>query len=80
LDGSYEEEHFRPAPKAGDAILFYQAVNEYEHAVLPLISGTKTIMRSDILYKFNSAEEADVGGEKVVQQEAGSKELRTPSL
>ena len=80
LDGSYEEEHYRPAPGVGDAVLFYQSVDEFAHAVLPLQSGTKTIMRSDVLYQFDTIKDADIGGERVVQLVPGSEELRTPSL
>jgi len=64
----------------GDAVLFYQSVDEFAHAVLPLQSGTKTIMRSDVLYQFDTIKDADIGGERVVQLVPGSEELRTPSL
>jgi hypothetical protein len=47
-------------------VLFYQAVPEFSHAVPVLISGIKTIMRSDVMYRFASEAEADVGGVAVV--------------
>jgi len=63
--GYWYEEHYRPEPKTGDAILFYQQVQEFEHAVRPLTSGSKTIMRSDVLYKFASVEEAGNAGRHI---------------
>ena len=49
----------RAISKTGDVVLFCQ--NEFEHAVRPLVSGSKTIMRSDVLYKFESVESANMG-------------------
>lgn len=62
LDGTFEEEILRPEPKAGDVVLFYQGAPEFSHAVHPLATGPKTIMRSDVMYKFVDKESADVGG------------------
>lgn len=67
MDGSWEETHKTLRPKRGDAVLFYQAVPEFQHAVPPLKAGVKSIMRSDVLYEFPSAEEADVGGTRGVE-------------
>jgi hypothetical protein len=64
-DGSWERSHTVLHPKAGDAVLFYQGVPEFSHAVPPLKSGIKTIMRSDVMYRFTNEEEADVGGLRV---------------
>ena len=52
----------KPKPKAGDAVLFYQGIMEFAHAIDELRTGTKHILRSDVLYKFASENEADVGG------------------
>jgi len=52
-------------PGPGDAVLFYQAIPEFSHAVPALKTGIKTIMRSDVLYKFSSAEIADLGGKNL---------------
>lgn len=77
MDGTFEEEIMRPDPKAGDVVLFYQGAPEFSHAVLPLVAGPKTIMRSDVMYKFANKESADVGGqyiqpaEPVVPEEDG---------
>jgi len=65
-DGTWETSHTIIHPKAGDAVLFYQGVPEFSHAVPKLLKGRKTIMRSDVMYRFNSEEEADVGGLMVV--------------
>ena len=69
LDEGYESgdvEHTILHPAAGDAVLFYQAV----HRILPcsgcLKSGIKNMMRSDVMYRFASEAEADVGGLAVV--------------
>jgi len=67
LDGSYEKAHKVLTPKAGDAVIFYQGVPEFFHAVPPLKTKIKSIMRSDVLYKFKSEEEADVGGERGIK-------------
>lgn len=61
LDGSFAGEHVALRPRPGDAVLFYQAVPEFSHCVHPVL-GVKTILRSDVLYKFGSEAEADVGG------------------
>ena len=62
LDGTWEGEILKPMPKAGDAVLFYQGIMEFAHGINELRSGTKHILRSDVLYKFKSEDEADVGG------------------
>jgi len=64
-DGTWEFSHTTLHPKAGDAVLFYQGVPEFSHAVPPLKKGTKTILRSDVLYQFPSVAEADVGGQRI---------------
>jgi len=64
-DGTWEHSHTVLHPKAGDAVIFYQAVPEFSHSVPSLKSGTKTIMRSDVMYRFSSKEQADVGGRLV---------------
>jgi hypothetical protein len=74
-DGSWEKTHLQIAPKTGDAVLFYQAVPEFSHAVPAMKTGTKTILRSDVMYRFASEKEADVGGLNVM---GGLK--RVPSL
>lgn len=64
LDGSWDGEILKPMPKAGDAVLFYQGIMEFAHAISGLEAGTKHISRSDVLYKFATKDEADVGGSK----------------
>lgn len=65
-DGTWDRSHITLHPKAGDAVLFYQGVPEFSHAVPVLKSGTKTIIRSDVMYRFKTEQEADVGGRNVV--------------
>jgi len=60
-DGTWATTHTTLRPRAGDAVMFYQSVKEFSHAVPPLISGIKTILRSDVMYRFESAAVADVG-------------------
>ncbi len=64
MDGSFEGQHIALKPNPGDAVLFYQAVPEFSHYVHP-VHGVKTILRTDVMYRFASEEEADVGGLRV---------------
>jgi len=61
--GLYDEAHKILRPRAGDAVIFYQGIPEFAHAVPPLKSRKKTIMRTDVLYKFRTKEEANAGGQ-----------------
>merc|ERR1719235_2359408 len=65
FDGSFAASHFSHHPSAGDAVLFYQAVQEFAHVAYAPREGCKTIMRSDVMYRFSSEEQADVGGLRV---------------
>lgn len=67
MDGTWSDEILRPKPKAGDAVLFYQGVMEFAHAIPELTAGTKHILRSDVLYRFANEEEADVGGARGIE-------------
>jgi hypothetical protein len=60
LDGTYSGSVMSLRPLPGDAVLFYQGIPEFSHAVAA-VKGIKSIMRSDVMYMFTSAEEADVG-------------------
>ena len=55
-DGRYDTIIKTIKPKAGMALLFYQDVSEFSHATLPVKSGVRSIMRSDVLYYFESNE------------------------
>jgi len=64
-DGTWARSDKTMRPKQGDAVLFYQSIPEFSHAVLPLKSNHKTLLRSDVLYQFKDTADADVGGIKV---------------
>jgi len=61
MDGSYDGEHLREKSRKGSAALFYQGVPEFAHLPHAITSGCKSIMRADVLYRFEDEEAADVG-------------------
>merc|ERR1711988_1962870 len=61
-DGSASREHSRVKPRAGSAVLFYQCVPQFAHIPHAVTAGSKSILRADVMCRFSSEEEADVGG------------------
>ncbi len=45
--GTTAFDSFEVAPKTGDGLIFFQ---ELEHAGLPIVSGRKYVLRTDIMY------------------------------
>lgn len=54
--------HHRFVPRVGSAAIFYQGVPQFAHHPLQIRTACKHIMRADIMYRFSSKEDADVGG------------------
>lgn len=61
MDGTHGGEHLRVHPRKGSAVLFYQGVPEFAHYPHAIESGSKSIMRADVLYQFQDEHAADVG-------------------
>lgn len=61
MDGTHGGEHSRVHPRQGSAVLFYQGVPEFAHYPHAIESGSKSIMRADVLYQFQDEHAADVG-------------------
>jgi hypothetical protein len=61
MDGTHGGEHRRVHPRKGSAVLFYQGVQEFAHLPHEITSGCKSIMRADVLYRFEDEAAADVG-------------------
>jgi len=61
MDGTHGGEHLRAKPRKGSAVLFYQGVPEFAHWPHGIESGSKSIMRADVLYRFEDEKAADVG-------------------
>lgn len=70
-DGSHGPAHTTMVPKAGQAVLFYQGVPEYAHFPAEIRGSHKSILRADVMYRFQDKETADVGCERVLSQQAG---------
>lgn len=62
LDGSHGGVHYSNRPRTGSAIMFYQCAPEFSHTAEVVVNGLKSIMRSDVMYRFASATAADRGG------------------
>lgn len=62
MDGSVEGEHSCTKPRRGSAVLFYQCVPEFAHLPHKVKEGSKSIIRADVMYRFEDSKMADVGG------------------
>jgi len=64
-DGTASGEHSTVKPRLGSAVLFYQGAPQFAHLPHTVTRGSKEILRADIMYRFESADAADVGGLRV---------------
>ena len=61
MDGTHGPSHISLPPKAGAAVLFYQALPEFAHLPHQVRRCCKNILRADVMYRFKDKDTADVG-------------------